>query len=217
MKKVEFHIHTKDSKDSLQSNFLLKIMLKVKKIECIVITDHNEIKNAQLIQKKYKNHFEVIVGEEIFTTEGEIIGLFLTERIMPNLSPEETVSKIKEQGGLVYIPHPYDEKRKKTVLTSEALERIIEYVDLIESYNGRNIVEEYGIKQNNIVKRYKKVRVLGSDAHEFFELGRNYMMIEKITKDEIVESIKNGVMYQKKCIKIAHFWTAVVKRIKKVF
>src|SRR5690606_3298386 len=97
---------------------------KVKKIDIVGITDHNEIKGAQEF-KKFLEKFgiKVIVGEEIFSSKGEIIGLFLSEKIEPGMSPRDTMLEIKKQGGLVYIPHPYDEKRYKTVLAEEEIEK----------------------------------------------------------------------------------------------
>ena len=86
--KTEFHVHTRYSKDSCLNYLMLLLMLKIKKIDTIVITDHNEIKGALKYQKKLqKHHINVIVGEEIFTTKGEIIGLNLNKRIQEGLTP----------------------------------------------------------------------------------------------------------------------------------
>ena len=96
------------------SYWLLLLILKLKKISTVAITDHNEIAGAIKYKDKFKkHHIELIVGEEIFTNKGEIIGLGLSKKIEPNLSPKETIKRIKEQNGIVYVPHPYDEKRYK--------------------------------------------------------------------------------------------------------
>ena len=218
MKKVEFHIHTRRSHDSLLSTFFIMIMCKLRKIDCVAICDHNQIEMA-INKKNYleRHHINVIVGEEVFTTEGEIIGLFLNEKIPANLTPEETVFQIKKQGGLVYIPHPYDEKRYKTVLNSDALERIIDDVDFIECHNGRNISPMFSKKQNAIAEKYKKVKVVGSDAHCFFEIGRNYIMLESIEKEALLTSVKRGEMVCNPCLKFAHFWTKVARVYNKIF
>lgn len=213
--KTEFHVHTKASKDSILNKVFILVMCKIHKINCIAITDHNEIWYA----KKNKNFFEkrgikVIVGEEIFSADGEIIGLFLNEGIPKGLSAEETIKEIKKQNGLVYIPHPYDEKREKTVLKKEALEKNIEDIDFIECYNGRNIKKEFSDIQEMLVKKYNKTGIVGSDAHTFFELGRNYIELENVEKEKIIESVKNGNFKKQKCIKFAHEWTKIVKSLK---
>ncbi len=214
--KIEFHVHTKFSADSFLGKYLLFLMCKFKKINCIAITDHNEIEGAL----KFKNFFEkhninIIVGEEIFTKDGEIIGLFLKNKIFPNLSAEETVSQIKSQNGVVYIPHPYDEKRYKTVINPEALNRIYKNVDLIECHNGRNIKKEFSVKQNQIANKYNLIKVVGSDAHTFYEIGRNYCITsEVVTKNNIKEMINKSNFKMKKSIKFAHFNTRVVRLLK---
>ena len=97
MIKAEFHIHTRYSKDSILNKYFILIMCKIKGIKLLAITDHNEIKGALKYSKFLKKHnIDVIIGEEIMTNCGEIIGLFLTKRIEPNLSVEETINLIKE-------------------------------------------------------------------------------------------------------------------------
>lgn len=148
------------------------------KIDYVAVTEHNNLEGA--IQfKEYCNQrgglLNVILGEEIMTTEGEIIGLYLTHEIKPFMTPEETVNEIKKQGGIVYVPHPYDLKRYTTVLREDAIRRLSTQIDCIECHNGRNISREYDFRQNEIADKYKIKKVIGSDAHTIFEVGRNYM------------------------------------------
>lgn len=215
LSKLELHIHTIYSKDSLLPGWLLLLMCKIKKIKTIAITDHNEIRGAQKYAKKFKKHgIRVIVGEEIFSSEGEIIGLFLTNLIPAGLSAKETIQEIKKQSGIVYIPHPYDEKRYKTVIAKTALEENVNDIDMIEAYNGRNISTTFGEKQSQICTKYKKTKVVGSDAHTFYELGRNYCLIEDFTKENFANKIKSATFCTKKCLNIAHFETKVARVLK---
>lgn len=210
--KIEFHVHTRHSHDSILNKYFILLMCKFKRINCIAITDHNEVKGA--IKYKLfleKHNVNVIIGEEIFTSDGEIIGLFLNSKIQPNLSAEETVKLIKEQKGLVYIPHPYDEKRYKTVLKENALLKIKDSVDLVECHNGRNIDKKYSIIQESIADKYNLNKVVGSDAHTFYELGRNYCMVDSFEKNKIIDEVKKGLFVRKKCIKFAHFNTKLVR------
>lgn len=216
--KIEFHIHTISSKDSLLNKWFMLFVLKLKRINAIAITDHNEIKGAI----KYKKFFEkrkinVIVGEEIFSSDGEIIGLFLSKKIPKGMSAIDTVKEIISQDGLVYIPHPYDEKRKNTVISELALKDIYKYVDFIEVHNGRNISNFFSEKQNQIAIKYNLRKIVGSDAHTFYELGRNYCIITSFSKETLKHEIENATFKRSKCIKFAHFNTKIAKLIKIFF
>ena len=213
MFKSEFHIHTRASKDSILPFWLILLVAKLKKLNTLVITDHNEIWGAQKCKEKFKKYnIEVIVGEEIFTSKGEIIGLNLKTRIRPDLSPEQTIKEIRQQNGIVYVPHPYDEKRYKTVLIESEIERNKNEIDFIEVHNGRNISEKFDIKQNEMAEKYELCKIIGSDAHTFFELGRNIVFTEnKITDETVLENYKNVKFVQRKCIKFAHKWTKLAR------
>ena len=215
MKKIEFHVHTKFSNDSILGLFFILMMCKFRKIDCLVITDHNEIDGAiKYKEKLLKYGIDVIVGEEIFTKDGEIIGLFLNKKIEPYLSAVDTVKRIRKQKGLVYIPHPYDEKRYKTVITQEALEKISKDIDFIEIHNGRNISEVFSNKQNEMADKYNLRKIVGSDAHTFYELGRNYCLVNSYEKAELISNIENAIFNKKKCIRLAHQNTKLARFIK---
>lgn len=221
--KLEMHVHTRYSKDSLLSFWALYLKCRICGIDYIAITEHNNIDGAKKFEKYCKRHgckISVIVGEEIFTSEGEIIGLFLREKIEPYLSPEKTISEIKKQGGIVYVPHPFDEKRKKTVLKEEVISRFNDKIDCIEIHNGRNIEKRYDRIQREISEKYHILGVVGSDAHTMIEIGRNYMIIDCLdnilTPNGFITMLKQGTIVEKKCIKIAHYITAIVKILKMI-
>jgi predicted metal-dependent phosphoesterase TrpH len=214
--RVELHTHTQYSHDSLLNKWFYLLMLKLKRIKVVGITDHNEIEGA-IKFKKFLERFgiRVIVGEEIFSSKGEIIGLFLKEKIAPGKSPRETMLEIKKQGGVVYIPHPYDEKRYKTVLPEEEIAKNLDLIDIIEVHNGRNIKDYFSHKQLEIATKYKKIQSIGSDAHTFFELGRNYNEMEEfVDKNDFLESLKYASYVKKNCIQISHHVTKFVRIIK---
>ena len=215
--KIEFHVHTSASHDSMLSKFFLFLMCKIKGINCIAITDHNEIKNAIKFKPFFKKRkIEVIVGEEIFTKEGEVIGLYLTKKIEPNLSLKETIEEIKKQKGLVYVPHPYDKKRYKTVLSYENIKKIANNIDFIECHNGRNVKKSYSDKQEEIASSLNLKKIIGSDAHTFYELGRNYCVVNSIEKKNLIKEIENAKFVKKECINFAHFNTKIVRILKLV-
>ncbi|MBC7261726.1 MAG: PHP domain-containing protein, partial [Chloroflexi bacterium] len=107
--KVDLHIHTCYSPDSLTSLEAVIAAALERGLGALAITDHNAIEGALALQRMAP--FPVIVGEEILTAEGDIIGLFLQELIPPKLTPAQTIARIREQGGVVYIPHPFDFRR----------------------------------------------------------------------------------------------------------
>lgn len=213
---LETHCHTKYSKDSMLPFSLLYLKCRLCHIDWIAITEHNNIQGAIEFKKyceKKKNKLHVIIGEEIMTTDGEVIGLYLKNEISSGLSCEETMDKICSQGGIVYIPHPYDEKRAKTVLKEECIRNNRSRIDCIECYNGRNISDRYALKQTEIAEKYGLTSVIGSDAHTVFEIGRNYMMVNCIpdSPENFKRALDNVTFHKKKCLQFSHYITKVVK------
>ena len=211
--KLLLHIHTSASKDSILDRWTLLFMCRLRHIDCIAITDHDELRHGLAWVPFFAAHgIRVIPGEEIFTAEGEIIGLFLCEKIPGGLTPEETVASIQAQQGIVYIPHPYDEKRHRSVLASAARKRIAESTELMEVHNGRNGSPAYDVHQRAICEQMHAVPVIGEDAHCFFEVGRNYMILPSFWD---VASFRSAVrhpieMHAAPCIHVAHLVTKFV-------
>ncbi|MEK4424506.1 PHP domain-containing protein [Solibacillus sp. FSL K6-1523] len=218
-KRFEVHTHTAYSHDSLLNKWLYLFMLKRRGIDVVAITDHNEIAGALRYRKFLeKYNIAVVIGEEIFTEKGEVIGLFLQEKIEPGLPVRETMLQIRRQGGLVYIPHPYDEQRYQTVLPEIEISKNIDLIDLIEIHNGRNSESYFSEKQFLIAKKYPKLqRLVGSDAHTFFELGRNYNLIPNFRNaEQFMRSVPSVVHVKQPCIPQAYKVTKWVTAIKKL-
>ncbi len=221
MIRLEIHCHTKYSKDSMLPFSLLYFKCRLHHIDWIAITEHNNILGALEFKRyceKRKKSINVIIGEEIMTSQGEIIGLFLNEEIKNGLSCNETIDLIKKQNGIIYVPHPYDEKRSKTVLEEECIKNNTYRIDCIECYNGRNISEFYGFKQNDIADKYGLKKVIGSDAHTIWEIGRNYMVVDCIpdSPEHFKKAIENPYFHKKKCLKFSHNITKLVKLLKMI-
>lgn len=219
MIRLEIHCHAKFSRDSLLPFSLLYLKCRLCGINCIAITEHNNIEGAIKFREycqKRKSDLCVIVGEEIMTESGEIIGLYLQNEISQGLSCEATIAQIIEQKGIVYIPHPYDAKRKKTVLKEECIKKFASVIDCIECHNGRNVSPLYDKKQQEIATKYGIKKVIGSDAHTFWEIGRNYMSVENIpdTPEKFRSAISTATFHEKKCIKLCHQITRVAKLIR---
>ena len=211
--KVELHIHTRYSHDSILALPILLLMCKLKKIDCIGIADHNAISGALAATPYFNKHgIDVIVGEEIFTQSGEIIGWFLSDNIPAGLSVSETISQIHLQGGLVCVPHPYDNRRKKTVLHYQSILEFRKEIDLIECHNGRNRGLETSEKQDMIADAAAVRKIIGSDAHTFFEIGRNFIVMPEFQSPQnFLDSLNSAQFTKKNCQRMAHFVTKIIR------
>jgi predicted metal-dependent phosphoesterase TrpH len=171
MARVDPHLHTQYSPDSL--NELADVVARCRRagLTHIAVTDHNTLDGALAL--KEVSPLPVILGEEILTREGEIIGLFLQQWVPPHRSALETVEAIKAQGGLVYIPHPADPLRR--ALRPEALERVRGYVDVLEVFNARCVQESSNRIAASMADRLGCARAAASDAHTLPEIGRSYV------------------------------------------
>jgi predicted metal-dependent phosphoesterase TrpH len=167
--KVELHCHTCVSKDCLMSYDAIIRQAQARGLDALAITDHNRIEGAFELAKRAP--FPVIIGEEIRTSEGEIIGYFLREFIPRGLTPEETIRRIRDQGGLVNIPHPFDSLRG-SVIKREALYRVGPLADMLEVFNGRVIRKRENDMAAAYARQIGKPAVAGSDAHIPIEIGR---------------------------------------------
>jgi predicted metal-dependent phosphoesterase TrpH len=173
--KVELHSHTRHSRDCLLDYESIIEVCQRRGIGALAVTDHNEIEGAFEMQRRAP--FPVIVGEEVFTEQGEVIGLFLREFIPRGLSLQGTVARIKAQGGLVYVPHPFDSYRKGAI-GRDALDAIRSEIDLIEVLNGRNIRYPDDARAYWYAREHGLVMAAGSDAHSAVEFGTAYLEME---------------------------------------
>lgn len=138
------------------------------------LTDHNTIAGA--VGLRAESSAAVVVGEEVLTTEGEIIGLFLGKTIPHGLTPRETAIAIKAQGGLVYLEHPFDEFRRH--LMEDAIETIADLVDIVEVFNGRS-GPDANRRAEDLCTILDAAAGAGSDAHSLKEIGSVYVEIEE--------------------------------------
>ena len=176
MLKVDLHIHSQFSNDSRATPAQIVDMCIRHGINCVSITDHDSIKGALEIQKIAP--FTVIIGSEVKSLSGDIIGLFLKEDIPRNLTPIETAQAIKSQHGLVMIPHPFDRVRPSAI-TMEAFNEILPHIDIIETFNARNIFGKDDDKAIKMAKQHNIIFAVSSDAHTAAELGRTYNSMER--------------------------------------
>jgi hypothetical protein len=191
MLRVEFHCHTIVSKDSLTRPETLVRTCRRKRIDRVVVTDHNAIAGARAAQALDPGL--VIVGEEIMTTQGEILAAYVTEEIPPGLTPRETIQRLREQGAFISVSHPFDRLRKGGWAESDLLE-ILPLVDAIEVYNSRCMLPKFNSAAREFAERHGVAGTVGSDAHAAFELGRSLLLLDQFEgPDEMRKVIRAGV------------------------
>lgn len=189
--KVDFHTHSVASPDGAITKNQYKAMLEQGKLDCIAVTDHNTISMALELSAELGD--KVIVGEEITTEQGEVIGLFLSEEIPAMLTLEDTIGRIKAQGGIVYIPHPFETVRKG--VSAHDLVRVVHDVDIVEVHNGRAVFQN---RSSDALKWAEECGVLGaagSDSHGVTGWGRTYTMLSAMpTRENLLELMKTATL-----------------------
>jgi predicted metal-dependent phosphoesterase TrpH len=170
--KIDLHCHSEASHDCKTRLQAIIDRCHLTGINVQAITDHNQIWGAVKLQEMTKDdpNLTIIVGEEISSREGEIIGLFLQERIAPGLSAAETVKHIKDQGGLVLVPHGFD-PFKRYRLRPESLERVAKDVDIIEIFNAHVSQRSFNDAALVWADKHNKLKSAGTDAHTAAHVG----------------------------------------------
>jgi predicted metal-dependent phosphoesterase TrpH len=172
--RVEFHCHTLYSKDSLTRIRDLLDTCQRKRIDRIVVTDHNEIQGALRAQELDPER--VIVGEEIMTQKGEILAAYVTERIPRGLPPLEVIARLRDQKAFISVSHPFDRQRSGAWNLPDLLE-ISPYVDAIEVYNSRCLSELPNQQAQAFAREHQLLGTVGSDAHTLKEIGQATMLL----------------------------------------
>jgi predicted metal-dependent phosphoesterase TrpH len=188
---VDLHMHTDHSYDCATPVEVLLAEARERGLGAIAVTDHNEISGALEAAAK-ADGVKVIVGEEVKTgDQGEVIGLFISEKIPRGMTLQETIAEIKRQGGLVYVPHPFD--RLHSVPDYEHLTTVLDDVDAIEVFNPRVAISEFNDEAVRFAAKYRIPAGAGSDAHVPQGLGSvRIRMREFDGPDEFLESLRDA-------------------------
>jgi hypothetical protein len=167
--RVELHSHTEYSRDCRTPLEKVIQACQRKGIDRIAITDHNTVAGALKLQQIAPDL--VIAGEEIMTTEGELLAFYVKETIPPLLTPAETIRRLRDQGAVISVSHPFDRFRKGAWEEAQLL-RIVDQVDALEVFNARCVFNEDNLKALAFARHHQKPGTVGSDAHIPYELGR---------------------------------------------
>ncbi len=200
------HTHCEYSPDSRTPIAIQALAIKAAGLDVVCATDHNTIDGA-LRLREHADGFRVVIGEEVSSRDGEIIGLFLDEAVPRDLSAEETIARIHDQGGLVCVPHPYSHNRIYRI-RREALERVWPTIDAIEVFNAREAIANDNRRALAFSVLHGIPGAVGSDAHRPWEIGRAFVEIPDFTgPDDFIASLRNGEVTGRLAGHAIHFYT----------
>lgn len=217
--KVDMHSHTRLSKDSLNDPRGLVKAAAARGLGALCVTDHNKLANALALSRLPDLPIPVIASEEVKTSEGEIIGWFLRELVPKGLTPEETARRIKDQGGIVGIPHPFDRARNSSRLQTPALERLVAagQIDILEVFNARATFAEDNAQALAFAREHGLPMSAGSDAHTLMEVGQAYVEVPPFeTAAEFLAAVRQGQVrgqLSSALIHVSSKYATVVKKL----
>ncbi|MEI6447105.1 MAG: PHP-associated domain-containing protein [Actinomycetes bacterium] len=188
---VDLHMHTDHSHDCATPVEVLLTQARARGLGAIAVTDHNEVSGALEARAKASG-IKVIVGEEVKTkNQGEVIGLFIEKRIPAGMSFEETLDAIHAQGGIAYVPHPFD--RMHSVPDYEHLLACVDRIDALEVYNARVAIGEFNEEAARFAAKYRIPAGAGSDAHVAQGLGSVKIRMRDFDgPEEFLESLREA-------------------------
>jgi predicted metal-dependent phosphoesterase TrpH len=183
--KVDFHVHSVYSSDSL--SFLPRLIkfAREKGLDRIIITDHNTIRGAVAARKMAPDL--VIVGEEIMVEGGELLAAFVQEEVPEGLPPEKAIEILRQQGAFISVSHPFDTLRTRWTL--ESLKEIARLVDAFEIFNARSWAETFNKNTKTFASDHKLAGTVGSDAHLPWELGKTYLELPDFANAEELKTV----------------------------
>ena len=215
MLKADLHVHTEFSFDcTTPLEKLIQRCLK-QNIGCLAVTDHNTIQGA--VKVKEMAPFKVIVGEEIKTREGDLIGLFLQEEVPPGLSVVETAKLVKEQGGLVSLPHPFDRFRG-SAMSEKGMAELLPLTDVIEAFNARNTLPSADRKAGELASTHGVALCAVSDAHSLGEIGKAYSLVPDFNYGprDFLEALRQGNLIKRRSNPLVHLISTYAKHKKRM-
>ncbi len=213
--RVDMHLHTSRSFDSLNDPLALLDVAAARGIDILCVTDHNEIATALKLKQRFPDR--IIVGEEVKTAEGvDIIGLFIEQQIPKGTPAGATCDLIHEQGGLVYVPHPFARGKGGD---GRILETIADRVDAIEGFNAR--LHDQRLNERAVAWALGHGLPLGagSDAHTLNEVGRAFAELPRFAHDahSFRTALRAATIHGQESSRMVHLGSAYAKMHKLIF
>lgn len=211
---ADFHCHTRHSPDSRLSEDRFLELAVERGLTHVAVTDHNTIEGSVAVRARaaelgLDDRLTVILAEEVSTADGEIVALFIESTIPRDLTAEATADAIREQGGLVSVPHPYDPFRRSHI-TPEALDRLAatDRIDLIEVFNSRVTLGRHNEDAAEFAARHHLPRVACSDSHTAMEVAMSFNALPAFTTAaELKEVLPENEWHGSRTTKLVHLGT----------
>jgi predicted metal-dependent phosphoesterase TrpH len=185
-----------------------------KGIHRLAVTDHNTIRGA--LELKQLAPELVLVGEEIMTTQGELLAYFVVEEVPPGLSPVETITRLRAQGAAISVSHPFDRLRKGAWREAD-LAAIAPLVDAIEVFNSRCIFPADNARALAFARDHAKLGTVGSDAHTLVELGQATLTVQEVHDSaSLVAGLAEGTRHIRLSSPFIHFASTFAKYWKRL-
>jgi predicted metal-dependent phosphoesterase TrpH len=196
---VDLHMHTDHSPDCATPVEVLLETARDRGLGAIAVTDHNVVSGALEARRiaEELGDIKVIVAEEVKTAEqGEVIGLFLEEEVPRGMTMAQTIAEIRRQGGLIYVPHPFD--RFHSVPDYEHLLDIVEEIDVLEVFNPRVALTAFNEEAERFAHKYRIVPGAGSDSHVAQALGSVRLRVHDFEgPQEFLEAMRDADITRK--------------------
>jgi predicted metal-dependent phosphoesterase TrpH len=222
---ADFHIHTRFSRDSILSEEKFVRVALERGLTHVAVTNHNNVEGAIAVRDKVAelgvdDRLTVILGEEVSTADGELVGVFLERTIPRGLSADETADEIHAQGGLVSVPHPFDPFRSSHI-RSEPLMRLLDAgkVDMIEVFNSRVTLQRHNQEAAELAVRYDIRGIAASDSHSSFEIAMSFNAMPAFeTAQELVAALAVNEWHGSRSTILIHLttrwavWSNIVRR-----
>jgi predicted metal-dependent phosphoesterase TrpH len=222
---ADFHIHTRFSRDSILAEEKFVRIAIERGLTHVAVTNHNNVEGAIAVRDKVAelglaDRLTVILGEEVSTADGEVVGVFLQRTIPRGLSADETADAIHEQGGLVSIPHPFDPFRASHI-RREPLERLAEAgkIDMVEVFNSRVTFGRHNQEAAEFAARHRIPGIACSDSHSSFEIAMSFNALPSFdTAEELRAGLAENEWHGSRSTVLIHLttrwavWSNVVRR-----
>ncbi len=206
MLRVDLHLHTRDSKDSLLAPERLLAAARRAGLSRIAVTDHNTARTALALAER-EPHF-VIPGEEILTTRGELLAYFIREEVPPGLTPVATIDRLRAQGAVISVSHPFDRLRSGHWALNDLMD-IAPHLDALEGFNARCLFQGDNGRARAFALQHELPITAGSDAHAAWEVGRAGLELAPFsTADEFRVALGAATVFGKR----APWWVHLFSR-----
>ena len=222
---ADFHIHSRFSRDSILSeDKFIRVALQ-RGLTHVAVTNHNNVEGAIAVRDRavalgVDERLTVILGEEVSTSDGEVVGIFLQRTIPRGLTAEQTADEIHAQGGLVSIPHPFDPFRASHIRRGP-LERLAAagMIDMIEVFNSRVTFSRHNEQAAEFAARHRIPGIACSDTHSAFEVAMSFNALPAFeTAEELREGLVENEWHGSRSTVLIHLttryavWSNIVRR-----